>query len=68
MPTNHNLIPRRNAQLLAIPPLPEVPFLLHRMHRHDHHHHKPVLIMGVDADPDEICHMVEKLLTVLFVG
>lgn len=68
MPTNHNLIPRRNAQLLAIPSLPEVHFLLDCMHRHYHHHHKPVLIMRVDTNPDEIRHMVEKLLTVLFVG
>lgn len=68
MSTNHNLIPRRNAQLLTIPPLPEVPLLFDRMHGHDHHHHEPILVMRVDAYPDEICHMIEELLTILCVG
>jgi hypothetical protein len=38
------------------------------VHRHDHHNHESILIMGVDADPDEICHMVEELLSVFFVN
>lgn len=66
--TYHHLIPRGDAQLFAIPALSEVALLLDGMHGHDHYHHKPVLIMRVDADPNEISHMVEKFLSVLFIS
>jgi hypothetical protein len=68
MATDYHLISRRNTHLLAVPTLPEVPFLLHRVHRQDYHHHEPILFMGVYANPNEIAHVVEELLPVFLVA
>jgi hypothetical protein len=34
------------------------------VHGHDHHHYEPVLVVVVDANSDEVTHVVEEFLTV----
>lgn len=68
MPADDHLIPRRNAPHIAIPPLPKIPFLFDRMHRHYQHHYKSILLVIVYSDTDEVTHMVEEFLTVFCMG
>lgn len=68
MPADDHLIPRRNTPQVAIPPLPEVPFLFDRMHRHYQHHYKSILLVIVYADADEVSHVVEEFLAVFCMG
>lgn len=68
LPAEDNFVPGRYATLLAVSPLPEVLLLFNCVHGHYYHHHKPILIMVIDTDSDEVAHMVEKLISIFYLA